>query len=95
MTTPTTARDALPNADGWWLSTARAALETLARTGLPFTANDLTELGVTDPDTPARWGSLFAAAKHGGLIRPIGYTPSPRPSRSGGVCREWVGVAHA
>lgn len=91
--TLTTAQDALPNVDRWWLDCARRALETLAAEGREFTAYDLTQMGVPDPDHSSRFGSLFAAAKAEGLIVPVGYLPSPRPTRSGGVCRSWVGVS--
>ncbi|MCB2175600.1 MAG: hypothetical protein KQH57_07305 [Actinomycetales bacterium] len=78
--------------DPWWHSVAHRALEWLAQSGQPFDAYDLTELGVPDPDHPARWGALFAAAQAQGLIAPVGYQPSRRPTRAGGVCRVWVGA---
>jgi len=76
--------------DSWWLS-----LAALIAHGLPFTAADLTALGVPDPDVPARWGSFFAAAKARGDIIPAGYVASPRASRNGGVCRVWQGIPRA
>ena len=81
----------IERADDWWRSCADKALQTLAGTGQPFTADDLTEMGVPDPDSPARWGALFAGAKAARLIVPVGYQPSTRPTRNGGVCRVWVG----
>ena len=78
--------------DDWWLSTAETALAELIRRGQPFTAADLTDLGVPDPDHPCRWGSLFAAAKARGDILPLGYRTSPRPSRNAGICRLWLGI---
>lgn len=80
------------NSDDWWRSCVEAGLRHLAATGSPFDAFDLTELGVPDPDHPNRWGAAFRAAATGGLIEPIGYRESRRPSRSGGVCRVWRGV---
>lgn len=77
--------------DPWWHSTAYRALEHLAALGEPFDAYSLTELGVTDPDHPARWGAVFLTAHLAGLIEPTGYRPSRRPSRAGGVCAVWVG----
>ena len=79
------------NADAWWYDAARRALEWLAESGKPFDAYDLTELGVPDPDHPSRWGALFRVASSDGVIVPVGYRESKRPSRSGGVCRVWVG----
>ncbi len=78
--------------DSWWLSCAEKALGVLVAQPLPFTASDLTDLGVPDPDVPARWGSFFAAAKARGQIIPAGYRPSPRKSRNGGTCMSWVGI---
>lgn len=83
----------LANADGWWRDCAERALGWLAEAGYDFTAYDLTELGVPDPDVPNRWGSLFSAAHHRGLIEPVGFRVSPRQSRQGGVCRVWRGVS--
>lgn len=78
--------------DAWWHSVAHRAVAWWAASGRPFDAYDVTLLGVPDPDHPARWGALFAACRAEGLITAIGYRASRRPSRSGGVCRVWVGV---
>lgn len=80
------------NADDWWRSSAEQALSWLARDGQPFSAFDITELGVPDPDDSHRWGALFRAAYTRGQIEPVGYEQSRRPSRAGGVCRVWRGV---
>ncbi|WP_324650989.1 hypothetical protein [Georgenia sp. H159] len=80
------------NADDWWRDSAERALRWWAQSGQPFDAFDITELGVPDPDHPARWGALFRAAYTSGLIQPIGYHQSRRPTRSGGVCRVWQGI---
>lgn len=78
--------------DPWWEASALNAIETLAKTGKPFTAAHLTDLGVTDPDHPCRWGSVFAKAKALGLIRRNGFTRSRRAGRNGGYCLTWIGV---
>lgn len=83
--------DVANSADDWWRDTARRALADLAASGREFTAHDLTEAGVPEPDHPNRWGSLFRQANTAGLIVPVGYRPSTRPSRAGGVCRVWRG----
>ena len=79
------------NADDWWRSCAWRGLEALARSGRPFTASDLSELGVPDPDHANRWGALFMAARHAGLIVCVGFAAATRPSRHGGVVRVWTG----
>lgn len=79
-------------ADQWWKDCAWRAIETLAASGLPFTSHEVLDLGVPDPDHPNRWGALFRAADAAGLIRPIGYQQSTRPSRHGSVVRVWVGT---
>jgi len=85
------ASDLMANADEWWKSCAEKAARQLASDGVEFTADDLTEMGVEDPDHPSRWGSLFSALKRDGVITPVGYRPSTRKSRNGGVCRVWIG----
>lgn len=80
------------NGDGWWRDVAERALSWWAEAGVEFDCYDLTELGVPDPDHPNRWGALFTTAQQAGLIVPVGYRPSRRPSRHGGVCRVWKGV---
>jgi len=82
-------------ADDQWKDSAERAVRELAGRRVDFTAEDLTDLGVPDPDHPARWGSLFAAMKKLGVVRPVGYRASARPSRNGGVCRVWQGTGAA
>lgn len=78
--------------DLWWEAGAMKAIETLARTGRQFTAADLTDHGVSEPDHSCRWGSVFAKAKALGLIRKVGYRPSRRAGRNYGVTAVWVGT---
>lgn len=87
--------DTYGNADDWWRDCAWRGVEYLAAAGADFTAPDLTELGVPDPDHPNRWGALFRAALTAGLIVPVGFTTSTRRSRHGGVLRVWRGAEHA
>lgn len=82
----------IDRADSWWRSCAEQAATQLIQRGVEFTAHDLTDLGVPNPDVPARWGSLFASLKAAGLIIPVGYRPSPRTTRNGGVTRVWRGI---
>lgn len=81
------------NADDWWWSAAWRAIGWLADTRTDFTAWDVSELGVPEPDHGNRWGALFRAAATAGVIEPVGYGPSRRPTRAGGVCRVWRGRA--
>lgn len=80
------------NTDPWWEDGALKAIQTLAATGRNFTAADLTDLGVTDPDHPCRWGSVMAKAKTLGIIVRVGYGPARRTGRNGGVAAIWKGV---
>lgn len=48
---------------------------------------------LADPDVPNRWGAMFNAAYKEGLIEPVGFAYSRRPTRSGGICRVWRGVS--
>lgn len=79
-------------ADAWWRDCADRAIDYLAASGQPFTAADLTELGVPAPDHPNRWGALFQAAYRSGRIVPVGYARSTAASRHAGVVRVWCGV---
>lgn len=87
-----TLHDALDNADNWWRDPAERALAWWAETGQPFTVDDLRDLGVPEPDHPARWGALFAGGRKQGLVHPIGYSQSRRPARHGSVIRIWKGT---
>ena len=81
--------------DGWWRSCALAGVQHLAAIGEPFTAHDVAQLGVPDPDHPARWGALFRAARTEGLIVPVAIVPSTRRTVHGALVRLWVGAEHA
>jgi hypothetical protein len=89
---PDGAQQAWQNADDWWGDSAWRALTWMADLGQPFDAWDLTLLGVPDPDSPKRWGGLFRVAYQKGLIEPVGYGPSRRPTAAGSACRVWRGV---
>lgn len=80
------------NTDTWWKSCADRAIEYLAASGQPFSADHVAAL-IPAPDHPCRWGGRFHAAVRAGVIVPIGYTLSARPSRHRGVQRMYVGGA--
>ncbi len=78
------------NTDSWWKSCADRAIDYLAATGEPFSADHVAAL-VPEPDHPCRWGARFHAAVRAGVVRPVGYVLSERPSRHRGVQRLYRG----
>jgi hypothetical protein len=78
------------NTDAWWKSCADRAIDYLASLDQPFSADHVAAL-VPEPDHPCRWGARFHAAVHAGVIRPVGYVLSSRPSRHRGVIRLYRG----
>ena len=89
-----TIETAINNADSFWWEAARDALKYLADTGEPFTADDLRSdpISVPEPDSPARWGALFFAARREGIITPCGWATSLTASRRYGSHRVWIGT---
>lgn len=84
---------AVAGADGFWLSNALAGISALAETGRMFEAYDLVDqLGIGEPDSPARWGAVFAVASKTGIIKTVGAKPSRRPGSGGHLCRIWRGA---
>lgn len=87
---PPGVRKAARNAEPWWWAQAMTALRWFALMGRPFTAADLRAyMAGVDPDSPVRWGALFAAAQARGLIEVCGYELDKRTGRPG---RVWRGV---
>jgi hypothetical protein len=80
------------NTDDWWRSTVDQAIRFLARTGRAFDAYAVAELGVPEPDHPNRWGPRFTAAARAGIIEPVGYAKSRRPTVAGAAVRVWRGA---
>ncbi len=74
-----------------WVSSCDRAITYLASCGLPFSAEDVREL-CGDPPRPNLFGVRFRAALRAGSIRRVGYAPSTRPERRGGVVAMWEGV---
>lgn len=87
------ATQAFNNADDWWSDCATRALTWMAELRQPFDAWDLVLLGVPEPDDHHRWGGLFRVARQKGLIEPVGYAPSRRPTAAGSIARIWRGVS--
>lgn len=75
-----------------WREIACPVMDYLAADGHPFDAMTLTELGVPEPHHPGQWGALFRTYAGRGLIEPLGFEYSRRPTRSGGICRTWIGT---
>lgn len=86
-------RVANDNADDFWKATADQAIDHLAATGRPFTADDVRDLGVPDPISPRAWGARFLAASRQGRIVRVGYVPSRRASVHAHPIAQWRGAA--
>lgn len=80
-------------AGDWWKATADQAIDHLAATGRPFTADDVRDLGVPDPSSPKAWGARFLSASKAGRIVRVGYTPSRRASVHAHPVAVWQGAA--
>lgn len=76
-----------------WATACRAAIELMARRGIPFQAADLIAEGLVDePDHHARWGAAFNAAAKAGVIEHAGVVPSRRATVHRSLCRQWTGT---
>jgi len=76
--------------NAFWRTKARVELDLLAKSGMEFSADDITAIcGV--PDEPNAIGAMFAQAHKQGLIRPVGTRTGDRPDRHSGSQRIWVG----
>ena len=75
-----------------WADEALRAIEAEARTGRTFDGWLLQERqGLSNPDSPPQWGSVFKAAAHRGIIQQAGFHITNRPTRRGGITRVWIG----
>lgn len=79
--------------DAWWRDCCDRGIEELARRGHDFQAVDLVDLGVPEPWHPNAWGARLHHAARRGLIEPVGYAQSRRPTVKASVVRVWRGVA--
>ncbi|MFW6077939.1 MAG: hypothetical protein ACOC71_09300 [Hyphomicrobiales bacterium] len=85
------AQQADDNAEAGWREQALREIETMARSRIPFTADDVRER-VGSPDHPNRWGGVFLAARRAGLIEVVNVRPSATPSRHASLVRVWRGL---
>jgi len=75
-----------------WRDEAEGIIRYLASTGQPFTADDLRDMGLAEPDHPNRFGALFNAMAHDEIIRCVGYAKARKVSRKGGRILVWQGA---
>lgn len=80
------------NSQHIWRRQAEITLARRAASGETFTAHDLRDDGLGEPDNPAMWGSLFRQAQMEGLIVTVGVLNSKRAQRHGSLSRVWVGA---
>jgi hypothetical protein len=65
------------------------AIRELAKTGREFCADDA-QGTYSLPDLGNATGGIFMRLHRAGVIRRVGYRPSSRPSRAGGVVAIWA-----
>lgn len=86
-------RTAIYATDVQWTAAFDAAIARWAARGEPFTSDEpIAEVG-PPIGSPNAVGARMNAAARAGVIRKVGYRPSSRPSRQGGVVAVWVGAA--
>lgn len=78
-----------------WFADTWAILEARALQPGAFNADDLREVGATEPDHPNQWGTLFRRAQAAHIIAKAGWGSSRRKSRHGGTGFQWVGITPA
>jgi hypothetical protein len=86
--TQSTTGSRLGDAAADWRRDAAAILDTLARTGQPFTADDVLMLVGAPPTTGRQISSAFGLAQWRHLIVPVGATVG----HGGRLLRVWRGV---
>lgn len=78
-----------PSRDHYWTEQAEWWLNTLTRRGDLITADDLiAEVGLPT-GSGNQVGARFTAWHRAGMIRPVGYVQSTRPSSNGRAVRRW------
>ena len=82
---------AMPFEDPNWREDALERVENFARTGVPFTSDEV-RTGFREPHHPNQWGGIFHTLANRGVIQRVGFRPSHNRSRRGGVTGIWQGV---
>lgn len=77
-----------------WRAVADAVLLDLARTGGPFTSEDVTRVA-GQPGHPNAVGALLNAAARRGLIARVGFVQADRANQHGALISQWRGTAAA
>lgn len=80
---------------GDYTAIIHSELERLIAEGRPFTSEDLTRAvpeGV-EPHSPNVIGAIVGSAAKRGVIVPLGYTSSRRPSRRAGRLMVWIAAS--
>lgn len=76
-----------------WKNSVDNVIAMLARTGQPFTADDVTAVtGDSPTGSQGACGARFSHAARRGVIRRIGYVPSRRRSVHAHPVAQWIGA---
>ncbi len=89
--------EAASHADPADLASVRWHIETLAKAGLPFTAEDVrARLSEAQRDRldafPSAWGGTFFHMRRQRIIQVAGWATAQRPEARGHATRLWVGT---
>lgn len=84
---------AAANTPADWATECDAAIEEMARRGLPFQASDMVREGlITEPDNHHRWGPRFGAAAKHGVIQRVAPGKSNRTTSRSSLLNTWIGT---
>lgn len=76
-----------------WKNNVDHVIAVLARTGMPFTSDDVSAItGDSPTGSQGAMGARFSHAARRGVIRRIGYVTSRRISVHGHPVAQWVGA---
>lgn len=78
-----------PSRDHYWSEQAEWWLKTLTNRGELITADDLIAQVGLPAGSANQVGARFTAWHRAGLIEPVGYVQSTRPSSNGRAVRQW------
>lgn len=75
-----------------WRDDALERVEAFARSGAPFTADEVRD-GFREPPKPSMWGPVFQTLAQRGVIHHVGAKKSQHRSRKGGWTGIWKGTS--